>query len=124
MLTHESNSPSSAVQQPSNRAAGSERWTVSSRLLAWIIEAGGLLIFVAVGSVPVESGPDRGTWVGIARTWITYSRHLPRVGHATLLYILFVCCLATLIVSAHWAIWLALGALPEELTGVDGPPSA
>ena len=94
------------------------------RLLAWSIEAGGLLLFVAFGSVPVESGPDRGTWIGIVSTWFAYSRHLPQVGHATLLHVLFACCLAMMIVTALWGVWLALGAVPEKSIGTDRTPLA
>jgi len=124
MLTHGSDSPSSSAQLAGGRpAAEPVRSAYSPLLLAWSIEAGGLLLFVAFGSVTVATGPKRGEWAGVASTWLDFSRHLPRVGHGTLLQIMFAGCLVTLVVTSLWAIWLALGTAADGTGGEGSPPA-
>ena len=89
----------------------------------WLLAVAALAVFLAVGSVRVEAGEDRGRSVRVVEVWWRFMDALPTVGQAALLQVVIVGAVAVVVLGSALGLWLALrpGFEPTPETGVDPP---
>ena len=109
--------PAAVPDQPVERvgAQASERARPRGATIVWLAATVGFALFLAFGSVTLESGRLAGRTMRIAEVWRRLGDALPEVGHATLLRVVFYGATAVVLAGAGLGFWLALTATGEPV---------
>ena len=107
--------PAAVPDQPVERVQtpARERPRLRGVTVVWLAATVGFALFLAFGSVTLESGRLAGRTMRVAEVWRRLGDALPEVGHATLLRVVFYGAIAVVLAGAVLGLWLALTATGE-----------